>query len=117
MVLATWGCGVVHRMNGTFEGVRPFQVEPGKDEFVVRQAATVTLTVKPDGTADLADGGLPAEGHIEYGTNEARFVPDAIAGIGVVKQSQKLVDQFTVTLRRQDDDHWIYRDGLVLRRR
>ncbi len=108
---------MAHRLNGTYEGFRPFEVKPGTDDIVARQLATVTLKVKPDGTADLSDGGVPVEGRIDYGVNDATFVPEAIVNVSVAKQPKGLVEKFTVPLKRIDDDHWLYGGQLKLTRR
>lgn len=116
-LIASAGCGTTVRLNGTYVGLRPFKVSPGQDPFVVKQLATVELIVKPDGTAELSDAGIPVEGHIEYGGNDATFVPDAIAGVGVYKQDPSVVARYRVALTPKGPDAWVYRDSLVLNRK
>ena len=110
-------CGIVNRLNGTYEGFRPYTVAPGNDPVVARQAARVTLIVKPNGQAELSDGGLPAEGHMDYGSSSATFIPEAVAGVGVHKQPREVADRLTASLKPQPDGSWLYNGSVILKRK
>jgi hypothetical protein len=113
-LLAVLACGDRVRLNGTYRGVRPFKTPPGADSFVTKQLATVTLTVRPDGTADLSDSGIPTTGRIDYGFNEATYVPLTVAGVAVERQDPKLVDNARATLKANADGTWTYKGTLRL---
>ena len=53
------GCGSGPLPTGTFRGERSAPVRPGTDPVVAAQLRRVVLTIDPDGTATLEDGGMP----------------------------------------------------------
>lgn len=101
------GCSRIPKMVGTYRGFRSYQVAPGEDPVVVQQAARVEIIVKGD-KVYLSDGGLPAEGRIDYGDSSATFVPESFMGQSADQQNPALVKQFTVPLKPLPGGDWLY---------
>jgi len=107
------GCKQVPRLTGTYRGFRPYTVVPGTDPVVTKQAARVELIVKGDVTY-LSDGGIPAEGHLDYGADSATFVPDSFMGQPVAREPASLVKQYTVELTPLPGGAWLYGGAVKL---
>jgi hypothetical protein len=98
---------------GTYEGHRDIPYG-GSNTIIKDQLNTVTLTVRADGTADLSDSGIPIQGHIDYGSDSATFIPQTtVMGRPVDPETEK---NFTVPLKPSGTSDWLY-GNLLLKKR
>ena len=71
---------------GTYRGEHPLAVTPGTDPVVAAQMRRVVLTLQPDGSARLEDGGFPWEGRVSRQGGRLRFEVVAVLGRNVDRQ-------------------------------
>jgi len=66
--LASLGCtGTRSNWVGTWTGENPELVKPGMTDDIANTLRRVTLELRPDGTFDLVQAGVPFSGNVSYG--------------------------------------------------
>lgn len=72
-LMSAVSCGPRFDYNGTWIGYRELKPGANEDPSAIRSISKVELTLKPDGTFELFQTGIPKSGNVAYGDGGARL--------------------------------------------
>ena len=112
-LLVLWSCASPDAsLAGDWQGTRPLPKSAGLDPVLAANIAALKLTLKPDGTFSLADGGLPPfTGVWRREGNRVSLEVTAIFGHPLDRQTEAARRAASVYSARVEDDALIVCDA------